>query len=328
MKRPTALLPLLVILVLFMVAVACGAQVVTSAGTSATGSNPENKPQTPRLLATNVAYAAEAPAPGPTPTADNPSFSPNYPFSETPISGNMATASPVAGLECILKEVIPPMHPLSHFAMEVDAGSLGIGIKAATPVADRFNLRAGFNILGYNTTRVQNGITYNASLTLRSAEASLDWFPFRGRFHLSPGVMFYNGNRIQANLNIPLGTVFTLNNVNYYSDPSDPLTGSAKISFPVAGPEFTMGFGNMLPRRPRQHFSIPFEIGAAYFGIGNTQLLFQGSACTALGGNNCMPVNSFPRFQADLAAEQVTIQSYVKDARFFPILRVGLSYKF
>jgi hypothetical protein len=300
-----------------MVAVACGAQVVTAIHD---GPGSGSHPPKPRLVASAVPYE---------PASNTSSYSANYPFGEMPVSDtNMSTASGVAGLECILKEVIPPMHPLSRFAMEVDAGSLGIGIKVATPVADHFNLRAGINLLSYNTERMQNGITYNATLTMRSGEASLDWFPWRGRFHLSPGIMFYDGNRIAANLIIPQSTVFTLNNVNYYSDPSDPLTGSAKITFPVAGPEFTVGFGNMLPRRPRQHWSIPFELGAAYLGTGSTQLNFNGSACTALGGNNCMQVSTFRRFQSDLAAEQVTIQGYVKDARFFPIARVGLSYKF
>lgn len=317
MNRPTALLPVMILLTLLMVAVACGAQVVNTANGSTTHQSK------PILIASAAPYAPAETAPSTS------SFSGNYPFGDIPISNtNMSTASGVAGLECILKEVIPPMHPLSRFAMEVDAGSLGIGIKAATPIADHFNLRAGVNLLGYSTTRMQNGITYDATLTMRSGEASLDWFPWRGRFHISPGVLFYNGNRIVANLTIPQNTVFTLDSTNYYSDPRDPLTGSATITFPMAAPELTIGLGNMIPRRPRQHWSIPFELGAAYFGTGSTQLSFQGSACTALGGNNCMPVSSFPRFQADLAAEKVTIQGYVKDARFYPIVRLGLSYKF
>ena len=43
-----------------------------------------------------------------------------------------------------------------------------------------------------------DGITLDATLTLRSASAHLDWFPFGGGFHLSPGVMLYNGNQMNA----------------------------------------------------------------------------------------------------------------------------------
>lgn len=269
----------------------------------------------------NIDYAAEAVPLGP-------SFADNYPLSSATVGMNMATSNPISSLECALLAAIPPMHALSHFAVGINAGSLGLGVEAATPLANRINLRAGVNLFDYSQSLLQKGITYNANLTLLSVQASVDWFPYGGGFHISPGVMLYNGNHVNANLAVPIGTVINLDNVNYYSDPADPLAGSAKITFPFAGPQLTVGFGNMIPRKPGKHITVPFELGAVYFGTGTALLNFTGTACTTLGSVNCMPVNSFPRFQADVAAEQATIQKNLNYARFFPILRIGVSYKF
>ena len=247
-----------------------------------------------------------------------------------PLEENISGLPYDIGEECALRAKLPPppMSAFSSFAMGVYIGTLGPGVEAAVPLSTRFNLRAGFNLFSYSTSITQSGITYGADLTLRSAQLSLDWFPHGRKFHISPGMLLYNGNRIAANLIIPTNTSFSLNNVTYFSDPADPLTGSAKISFPFAGPQLTVGYGNMLPRWKKIHFSFPVEAGAAYFGNGTALLQFAGSACTALGGINCMPVNTFARFQTDLAAEQTIVNNDLHYARFFPILRFGMSYKF
>jgi len=247
-----------------------------------------------------------------------------------PLEENISGLPYDIGEECALRAKLPPppMSAFSSFAMGVYVSTLGPGVEAAVPLSTRFNLRAGFNLFSYSTNLTQNGITYGADLTMRSAQLSLDWFPHGRKFHISPGLLFYNGNHIAANLIIPTNTSFSLNNVTYFSDPANPLTGTAKISFPVSAPQLTVGYGNMLPRWKKMRFSFPMEVGAAYFGDGTALLQFFGSACTALGGINCMPVNSFPRFQADLAAEQTLVNNDLHYARFFPILRFGMSYKF
>ncbi len=222
----------------------------------------------------------------------------------------------------------PSMRPFSRLGIDVNVGTLGIGAEVATPLATRFNLRGSGNFFHYSTSTNQSGLTYVATLDMQSAQASLDWFPFGGSFHLSPGIMLYNGTKPVWSIQVPTNTSYSLNNVDYYSDPSDPLSGSFKVTFPTMGPQFTIGFGNMIPRKNSKHFSFPFELGFVYFGTGTTSSNFSGSACTAPNGVNCLPISSYPGFQTNLAAEDAKIETYVKDARFYPILRMGLSYKF
>ena len=333
MQRPSASFTLHVFFgIVVLLDITCRAQLVPH--------TPAVTPATVAYSGKFVAYAGEMTPSGSAsasysnnartsdPSPNEPSY--NDPGSLDAMSGNITAIPYVSGVECALRPILPPppMHLFSHIAVGVYVSTLGPGVEVALPLSNHFNVRAGFNLFEYSTSITQSGITYGADITLRSAQASLDWFPRGKKFHISPGVLLYNGNRVNANLMIPVSTSFALDSVSYYSDPADPLTGSAKMSFPMAGPQLTFGFGNMLPRWKKQHFSIPFEFGAAYFGNGTALLQFTGSACTSLGGINCMPVNTFTRFQTDLAAEQTIIENDLHYARIFPILHLGISYKF
>ena len=207
----------------------------------------------------------------------------------------------------------------------LSVSSLGVGGEVAIPVIHRANVRVGFHGLGYSHTFDKDGVSYKGSLDLRSAEALFDFYPFKS-FHLSPGVLFYNGNKISANASVPGGDSFTLNSVSYTSDPADPIVGTGKMSFYKAAPMFLFGFGNLVPRSKRR-FSVSFDVGAAYQGPPRATLAFTGSACDASGAN-CASVVSDPAIQSNIAAEQSKINKSVAPFRFYPILSFGIGYKF
>lgn len=210
----------------------------------------------------------------------------------------------------------------------VKVGLFGIGVEGAVPLARHFNVRGGGNFFSYNDTLTSNGITYKADLHFRSAEASLDWFPWHGGFHISPGALLYNGNQISGGANVPAGKTFTLNSTTYTSEASDPVTGSGSLTFSKAAPKLTIGFGNLVPRGER-HFSFPFEIGFAYVGQPKFLLNLQGTACyTYQGTQYCDNVATDANVQANLAAEQQKIDNDLSVARFFPILSQGFAVRF
>src|SRR5215470_15501413 len=93
----------------------------------------------------------------------------------------------------------------SHVGIGVTMSTLGVGIEIAKALTERSNLRTGFNMFLYSRPLDTEGITYDGELSLRSAQLNYDWFPFRNCFHLSPGLLVYNGNRIAAKLSVPAG---------------------------------------------------------------------------------------------------------------------------
>jgi hypothetical protein len=148
----------------------------------------------------------------------------------------------------------------------VKVSSLGMGFEVAVPVMSRANIRAGFNMFEYDRTLSQDGVSYQGKLNFRSSEAYFDWFPFGGSFHLSPGMLLYNGNKITANTSVPANQTFSFNGQDYASDANDPLTGDAKLDFKRLDPAFLVGWGNLAPRG-RKHWSIPVELGAVYQNV-------------------------------------------------------------
>lgn len=202
---------------------------------------------------------------------------------------------------------------------------LGAGAEAAVPITRRTNIRGGVNFFSYDRTFDKDGVSYAGQLRFRSTEAHFDWFPFGGGFHLSPGVLIYNGNRVTANALVSGGNTFTLNDTTYASDPSDPIHGTGKITFKKTAPMFTIGWGNLAPRH--KHFVVPFEIGAIYQDAPRASLQLSGSACDSTGAN-CSAINSDPSFQGNVAAEQNKLNHDMSPFKFYPVISAGLGFRF
>jgi hypothetical protein len=213
----------------------------------------------------------------------------------------------------------------SHIGIGVKVSTLGAGIEVATPLTRRLNVRGGFNMMRLDHTFTDSGIQYSGQLRFQSAEAHLDWFPFWG-FHVSPGVLFYNGNHINAIAMVPGGQTFSVSGTTYESDPTAPVTGTGKLDFVKVAPSLMLGVGNLIPRSGR-HFSFLFEVGAAYEGSARVSLNLTGNVCDT-SGLVCRAISSDPTVQANVQGEQVKIQHDVNPYRFFPVVSLGVGFNF
>ncbi|MGD0443907.1 MAG: hypothetical protein ABSA39_08220 [Edaphobacter sp.] len=222
-----------------------------------------------------------------------------------------------------------PFHTFSRIGIAAHAGLGGVGFDIATPLARKFNLRSGSDFFGYSTTFQEQGANVAINLHMQSAHASLDWFPFGGRFRLSPRLVFANNNRVQATALIPLGSAIALNGQNYISSIADPLHGSGMVTFHHVSPGLTLGFGNLIPRT-RSHFSFPVEAGFYYAGQPGLNVGFSGSACdpTQPPSIGCQSVTQDSSFQQSLAAFIARNNHNLSYASFFPIFSTGFGYVF
>jgi hypothetical protein len=218
--------------------------------------------------------------------------------------------------------------PFSSLGMATRVGFAGAGFDLATPLARKFNLRAGTDFFGYDTSFQEQGANVGIDLHLRSSHGALDWFPFGGHFRLSPQVVFGNNNRILATAIIPPGSTITLNGQDYISSYTDPLRGSGRIDFRKVSPGISFGFGNLIPR-DRNHWSIPIEMGFYYAGQPSLQVAFFGSACdpNVSPSVGCDSVSQDPGFQQNLSAFKTRNDHNLSYASFFPIFSVGLGYR-
>ena len=230
--------------------------------------------------------------------------------------------------------------PFSRLALGADFSPLGVGGLAAVNLTRHLDARVTGNYLQYSTSFNTDGFNFDASLHLASAGASVDYYPFHNGFRLSPGVLFYNQNRANADAPVTPGTSFTLNGQNFYAATPDPakgmtaLSGTGTLNLHTTRPAFTAttGWGNLIPRSGK-HWSIPFEIGAAFSGTPALNMSLTGWACYDQAQTECTNVDDPTNpisvlIQSDLKAQVSKWQSNANDLKVYPIISTGIVFNF
>lgn len=276
----------------------------------------QSKPADPLL-----AYASAPEAPCSAGYSRNNEASPSAPYRVPQSKEKQSDLPPLVGRR---KPLESRRMFLSALAVGVRVDSLGFGAEVATSLSRSFNLRAGANLLNYGYAFGVDGVNYNAQIQLHSGQASLDWFPFHGAFHIGPGVIYFN-NQLNAVLSAPAGKDFELGNSDFTNSVSNPVHGTATIGYArKIAPALIAGFGNVIPRSGR-HFSVPIEVGIAYMGPAQINLNLQGMACQ---GGACFNMATNPDYRQSLQQEQSDLNESLKKFQVYPIVSTGLSYRF
>jgi hypothetical protein len=286
---------------------------------------------------------------------------PSVLIAQTPVShptlvDEDALADGAAGQATPVRNVPAAAGPFSRVALGVGVSPLGMGLQLATNISSHFNLRGTGNIFKYTDNFTTNGFNASAQLNLASAGASLDFYPFRAGFRLSPGLLFYNGNQLTVSTTVPAGNSFTLNGQTFYSgDPATtpgatPITGNATLGLNSTKPAFTIttGWGNMIPRKGG-HLSFPFELGVAITGSPSVNVNLGGWACeselvTPGGGTGVRPAATTTQLvcanlsdstnpvsvdvQTNLQTQEAKWRSDLDPLKTYPIISFGVAYAF
>ncbi len=244
----------------------------------------------------------------------------------------------ISFLFLILVKLSPAQEPLptarmpdngtgrSPFAIELKAASTGLGGDIGVQLSHKFNLRAGGTFFRYHDTQSSDGVYYHETFRLEMLEGHLDWFPWAGNFHISPGVLYYYQLPLSAAIAVPGGTSFSLDNANFISSPSDPVSGNALLHTNRISPALTVGWGNILPRVSGKHWSFPFEIGAAFHGDPTVQFGLRGTAC--LQDGTCVDAATSPAVLDPLHREAQKRTDDISWFKFYPIVSIGVGYRF
>jgi hypothetical protein len=165
-------------------------------------------------------------------------------------------------------------------------------------------------------------------LTFASLEALVDWFPQTGkRFHISPGIVFYNADGATLTASVAPGALFTLGDAGYVSDRTNPATGSVQVDFRRTNGELLVGWGD--PIRSRRRLSATFDVGVVFQGRPDVALRLSGSVCAA-DGSSCRSTSD-PIVNADIIAEQQKISAHEAThlyLRFYPVAAAGIACRF
>jgi len=203
---------------------------------------------------------------------------------------------------------------------------LAIGIDGAVRVHPKVNLRANFNFfsLKHDFENTDDNITYKGDLKMRSVLAYVDWFPFGGGFHISPAFMINHGTKVTLSSTIPAGQTIDIDDTPYQSNAANPIKAAGSVSFKNGRPGIMIGWGNIAGRR---RVTVPFELGVIFAGAPVGKLSFTGTACQT-NGQNCKDIATDATIQGHVRNAEVDLNDTIKIVRFYPVLSLGLAFRF
>ncbi len=195
-------------------------------------------------------------------------------------------------------------------AISVRAGTLGFGVEVSKLLMSHVGIRVGGNYFSVTKDSLkQSNVAYNVKAKLQSFTALLDLYPgARGSFHLTGGLITSPVDITGTGASS--GGNFTINHTTYSSAAVGTLTGEAK--FKSAEPYVGLGIGTAASKHGGLGFV--FDLGAA-IGKPKISLSSTGAATNAA-------------LQSDMNAQIATTQTSANKLFAYPVMALGLSYKF
>lgn len=210
---------------------------------------------------------------------------------------------------------------------------MGLGGQLATNANQYLNIRltGGFYQYADNAIHLK-GMDVVATAKMAAVGAVLDVFPWPAHgFHISPGVLLYNRNHVDAKIYASPGTGFTFNDVTFYSSQKNPVQGVGSVNLHKQVPAFTIGagWGNIIPRNVG-HWSFPVDVGVAMIGQPEPSMtITSGQICANPQGTiGCRNAATDPSLQSNLQAQMVKYRNDLEPLRFYPVLSWGITYNF
>jgi opacity protein-like surface antigen len=202
----------------------------------------------------------------------------------------------------------------AEVGVSADIGTTGLGLRLSVPLQKNLHARIGFNYLHYSYSGNTSDVDYDFKLKLQTLEALLDWFPMASQFRVSAGLV-YNGNQIDAVGKSNNTGSYTLNGNTYNASNAGRIDG--QVDFRKAAPYLGIGWGNALAKDKGWGFTSDLGV------------LFQGSPKTSLTNSGCTFSNAqCAQLASDVAAENAKLRDEADSFKFYPVVRVGVSYKF
>lgn len=214
--------------------------------------------------------------------------------------------------------------PCSAYGLDVGAaaqiGSKGVGIHLYTPLNSSLILRFGPSYHNQTFTSTTSYTEYDAHLRLRTIDVLLDWHPLSNGFRLTGGVVV-NNSRIRLDARPDLSGSITIGNRAYSA--SDIGTVEGEIYFRRYAPYLGFGWGQAgADLRPGWHFQ--GDVGVMF--LGRPRAWLQSTGCDL--GSSMLGTAACNELRRAVPAETYRLEEEIKDYRSYPVLRLGIAYRF
>jgi hypothetical protein len=207
----------------------------------------------------------------------------------------------------------------AEVAIAGKAGTLGAGVELTAGLSRQLNARFGVNAYSYSDRREASDIEYDGEADLRTATALLDWHPGGRGFRLTGGLV-YNDTTIEGSSLPPASGVYNIGGVPVPVN----LVGTldAKAEFDPIVPYAGLGFGNAVA--PNKKLGFFLDLGVVFQGEADVTLI----PIIPAGS----PINTTPgareALNVLLQREEQDLEDEAADYDLYPVVAIGVSYKF
>lgn len=207
----------------------------------------------------------------------------------------------------------------AQVAVGAKLGTLGAGVEVSAALGTTVDARFGASGASVSDRRVADDIEYDADADVRAVSATLDWHPGGRGFRLSAGVA-YNATEVSGTSLPPTSGVYDIGGVPVPVDLLGTLEGT--IEFDPLSPYVGIGWGGA-PAAGRG-WSASFDLGVLFVGEPDVELdpvLAPGSPIPTIPGGPALLEIALDREESDIEAD-------LADYDIYPVLSLGVSYRF
>jgi len=203
--------------------------------------------------------------------------------------------------------------PAMAQAVALKAGTDGAGVEFEVGISPQLGVRLQLDGGSISHHLNKTNVDYDARYRFSNAQALVDWHPFAGAWRVSAGLV-YNGNKFDLNA-LPSAGTFTINGNAYPSASVGALQGT--LDYSKVNPYFGTGWGIS----PKGHGLF----GSVDLGV---QLQPQHVSLNVTCGAPILGTPACSQLAADVAAEQARLQDQTHVLRVWPVIQLGIGWRF
>lgn len=202
----------------------------------------------------------------------------------------------------------------SRFAVGPQIGTTGIGAEVQFLASDRLVLRAGGDFLKVDEEFESDGIDYDGELDFSTGSVFVDLHPFANPFFVSAGA-YFGGREVDLVAQSAGGSV-EIGDQIFTAEQAGRIQGD--LSFGDTAPFVGLGWNNTFRTEGRWGFKA--VVGAAFGEDPEASLRRTGGVA--------IPAEVQTLLDAELRQEERELEEDADDFKVFPVLQVGLTYRF
>lgn len=217
----------------------------------------------------------------------------------------------IAALLIILSIAVTPVAADEpEFSVAAKLGTLGLGVDLDLGINKFFHARLGLGALKWGFDTSIDNLKYDFDMSLYTLGLFLDYHPGGSGFRLTGGVII-NTHDISADTTPNPTDTYTIGDVSYTGAALGDLKAEAQYNqfAPYVGVGYGADFGNT------GNWSFHMDLGVMWWGSPNVDLTASNE-------------NLVPGLAAELDKEAQKVEDDLKFMQWYPVLAVGVSYRF